>query len=608
VEKLPIKVYKVEFNSRFCYTFCEEFLDKEGDAMSYHKRKKRRGIPRGYVYIAAALLVMVLAVGGIAYIKKYAPTKEHMDLAEYFKTNYDNEAAVILNGEFKGSTEEDGHGLAIVKEGKPYLEVGFVKENIDDGYVYDSSEITLRYATDTQVYTAVVGNNDYTVDKSNESLGYPVVVAQDNTVYIATEYIDKLSDYQWEYHEGPNRITVNTVGFKSDIGIIKRKGQIRKLNGPKSPVLEDVTKGEQLYVLRDTGKWSYVVSEKGVCGYIKNRSFNIEGDISVDATNDRKYNHISVGDGICLMWHQVTSQAANGDIANVLASSPLVTVMSPTWFYLNDNNGGIASIASTNYVNTCHANNVQVWGLVSNLEDPNVDTTTVLNTTSARDNLVNNLIAQAITYGLDGINVDIEQLSGAAADGYIQFIKELSIKCEKNDIVLSVDNYVPTASSAIYNRSEQAKYADYVIIMGYDEHYSGSEEAGSVASLGWVEQGIKDTLTEVPAKRVILGIPLYCRVWEVAEDGSIDSTAYGMNAIQSYLKTNSVNTTWDDSLGQYYGEYTKGDKTYKIWVEDETSIEKKLILMGENKLAGGAFWKKGFDSTGIWNFMGKYLK
>ncbi|MBR5635768.1 MAG: glycosyl hydrolase family 18, partial [Pseudobutyrivibrio sp.] len=333
----------------------------------------------------------------------------------------------------------------------------------------------------------------------------------------------------------------------------------------------------------------------------------IAGNIEYNVDDERTYNHISIGNDISLLWHQVTSQAANGDIANVLANSGNVKVISPTWFYLNDNKGGIASIASSNYVSICHSNNVQVWGLVSNLENPDVDTTTVLNTTSARDTLVNNLIAQAITYGLDGINVDIEQLAAEAGDGYIQFIKELSIKCEKNDIILSVDNYVPTASSGVYNRKEQAKYADYVVIMGYDEHYGGSQEAGSVASLGWVEEGVKATLDEVPAEQVILGMPFYCRVWEINTEGNVSSTAYGMNAIQSYLRTNGVATAWDDSVGQFYGEYAKGDVTYKIWVEDETSIEEKLKVMDKYNLAGGAFWKKGFDTTGVWNIIAKYL-
>lgn len=576
--------------------------------MSNRRRRKRSIIPRGYVYIAVALIALVLVIGGIHYVRKYAPTKEHMELADYFSIEHDGEMAVILDGDYKKTSEEDAFGYALTKDGQPYLELGFVKEYLDDGYVYDGTEVTLRYATDTEIYTATVGSSDYTIDKSTNDLGHEAVVAQDGTVYIATDYLSLLTDYNYTVYDSPNRIFIDTVGTEKNMASVKRKSQIRKLNGPKSPVLEDVTKGESLYVIRDTGKWSFVISENGVMGYIKNKAFAKGETVAVQASlPTREYKHMSAGEDICLIWHQVTAQAANADISNVLASSGNIDVISPTWFYLNDNKGGIASIANTNYVNTCHAKGVKVWGLISNLEDQAVDTTTVLNTTSARDNLVNNLIAQAITYSLDGINVDIEQLSGEAADGYIQFIKELSIKCEKNDIVLSVDNYVPTASSAIYSRRDQANYADYVVIMGYDEHYAGSEEAGSVASLGWVAQGVKDTLEEVPAEQVILGIPLYCRVWEVASDGSVDSTAYGMNAIQGYLKTNGVNTSWDESLGQYYGEYNKGDVTYKIWVEDDTSIEKKLQLIDENKLAGGAFWKKGFDSTGIWNVIVKYL-
>ena len=573
-----------------------------------HRRKKKNKVPRGYVYIFTLFFVLMFVLGGAFYIKKYGSTKEHMALTDYFTINYENEAAVILDGEYKEVTEETPYGYAVVNDGTVYLELGFVKENLDDGYVYDPSEITLRYATESEVYTATVGSADYTIDKNNANLGHPVLVAQQDTVYIATDYLNLLTDFKSEYYSSPDRVFISKVGSTTNVATAKRKSQIRKLNGPKSPILEDVEKGEKLYVIRDTGKWSFVVSEKGVMGYIKNRAFNMSGTETVEAQlPNRTYNHFSAGSDISVLWHQVGSQAGNGDIGNVLSSSGKVTVMSPTWFHLNDNKGGISSIASSEYVNICHANNVQVWGLVSNLENGEVDTTTVLNTTSSRDNLVNNLVAQAITYGLDGINVDIEQLSKDARDGYIQFIRELSIKCEKNDIILSVDNYVPTASSAGYNRAEQAKYADYVIIMGYDEHYSGGEEAGSVASIGWVDQGVAATLEEVPAEQVILGMPFYCRVWEVAEDGSFKSTAYGMNSIQSYLRTNGITTTWDESVGQYYGESEKNGITYKIWVEDETSIEEKLKVMDNYNLAGAAFWKKGFDSTGVWNIIAKYM-
>lgn len=575
--------------------------------MKNRRRRKRYRIPRGYIYIASALAFLVVLIVGIYAIKKYAPTKEHMDLADYFQVYHENEAAVVLDGELL-DTELENNAYAIVSEGQVYLELGFVKDYLDDGYVYDSSEITLRYATDSEIYTATLGSSDYMIDKSNNSLGHPVLVAQDDTVFIAQDYLSLLTDFKLMYFDNPDRAIIMSVDTQTDSYKAKKKTQIRKLNGPKSPVLEDVTKGEHMYVIRDTGKWSFVISENGVMGYVKNNAIDYDATEVVNAQlPERTYNHISAGSDISVLWHQVTAQAANADIASVLASSNGVDVISPTWFYLNDNKGGIASIASTNYVSTCHAAGVQVWGLVSNLEDENVDTTTVLNTTSARDALVNNLIAQAITYGLDGINVDIEQLSAEAVDGYIQFIKELSIKCEKNDIILSVDNYVPTASSEGYNRAEQAKYADYVIIMGYDEHYSGSEEAGSVASIGWVEQGVKDTLEDVPAEQVILGMPFYCRVWEVAEDGEVSSTAYGMDAIQNYLTTNGIVASWDSTTGQNYGEKLDGNTTIKVWVEDETSLEEKLKVMDSYNLAGGAFWKKGFDNTTVWNIIAKYL-
>lgn len=572
------------------------------------RRKKRYRVPRGYIYIAAGVMLLAVLIVGIYAIKKYTPTKEHVELTEYFTLNHEAEAAVVLNSEYMEPAEDLAHGYAMVDSGKVYFELGFVKDYLDDGYVYDPSEITLRYATDTEIYTATLGNNSYLVDKSNNTMDNNIVIAKDDTVFILADYMKLLTDFQYTYFENPDRVVVESAGYKKQTATAKGKTQIRILNGPKSPILEDVTKGENITVVRDTGKWSFVVSENGVMGYMKNNKISAQKEVTVEATlPKRTYNHINTGKKISLLWHQVTSQAANSDVASVLADSGKVNVISPTWFHLSDNKGGIASIANSSYVSTCHAAGVQVWGLISNLEDASVDTTAVLNTTSARDALVNNLIAQAITYGLDGINIDIEQLAGAASDGYIQFIKELSIKCEKNDIILSVDNYVPTASSAGYNRNEQANYADYVIIMGYDEHYNGSEEAGSVASIGWVEQGVKDTLEEVPAEQVVLGMPFYCRVWEVAEDGSISSKAYGMDAVQTYLNTNGVSTTWDDATGQYYGEYVKENTTYKVWVEDEASLEEKLKVMDNYGLAGGAFWKKGFDNTAAWNVIAKYL-
>ena len=314
--------------------------------MSYtrhRKRKKRYRIPRGYIYIGVGLILLALLIIMIVAIKKYKPTKEHAELTDYFTYTYDNQAAVVLNCEYIEPLADEGHGYATINNGQVYLELGFVKEYIDDGYVYDPSEITLRYATDTEIYTANLGSNTYLIDKSNNSLSSNVVIAEDDAIYVSVEYLQLLTDFQYNYYPEPDRVFIETAGFEKQTATAKGKTQIRVLNGPKSPILEDVTKGEAITVVRDTGKWSFVVSENGVMGYMKNNKISDQTAQTVEATlPERTYNHISAGSDISLIWHQVTAQAANADIANVLSSSNGIDVISPTWFYLNDSKGGIA--------------------------------------------------------------------------------------------------------------------------------------------------------------------------------------------------------------------------------------------------------------------------
>ena len=300
----------------------------------------------------------------------------------------------------------------------------------------------------------------------------------------------------------------------------------------------------------------------------------------------------------------------------------------PSCYHRGRANGGLGSLASSDYVSYCHEHNVEVWALVSNfgakdqgLENPNL--TTILTHSSSRDNLVNNLISAAIQYNLDGINVDFESVDPAVGDAYIQFIRELSLKCANNNIVLSVDNYVPTEYTAFYNRAEQALFADYIIIMAYDEHYAGSEP-GSVASIGFVTEGIQNTLKSVPADQTILGMPFYARIWnltptdvqiESSEDEVIDSytnfdiSCYsaGMAEQRRLLNANGITPIWSEENGQYYAEYQNGGSTYQIWIEDNASIEEKLKVMNAFNLAGGAFWKLGLEESSVWDTIIKYI-
>ncbi len=569
------------------------------------RKSKKKSLPIGLL-VLLFMFIVVVAIGAVVLYQRYSPSKEHMGLDEYFILSDESQVAVIFNGSY---IEEDSSSnpLVLYKNNELYIEISWVKSNLDDGYVYDSTENTLRYATADEVITATLNSSSYYIDKQIYTASSDLVIYQSNDYYISVELLEKYSDFFYSFVEDPNRVMIETVGYTSQKAQLTKNVGLRRLAGIKSKILKDGTKGEEVTILEDYGKWSRVLTEDGVLCCVQNKYLEKTEETTREATMaERVYNHISFDGTIMLGWHQVTNTAANSDVASVLADSS-INVISPTWFYLNDNYGGIADLASLSYVSECHSQGVQVWALVSNLEDSTVDTTSVLNTTSSRDALVNNLISAAITYNLDGINIDMESLSSGAADGYIQFIRELSIKCEKNDIILSVDNYVPTEASAFYNRSVQADYADYVIIMGYDEHNSLSDEPGSVASITFVEEGVINTLAEVPAEQVILGMPFYTRVWTITSDG-FSCSSYGMDATVSFYSGYYAEPVWSEDSGQYYVQIDLEDVTYKVWLEEETSLSRKLEVMQNYNLAGAAFWKLGLESSSVWNTIELYAK
>ena len=258
-----------------------------------------------------------------------------------------------------------------------------------------------------------------------------------------------------------------------------------------------------------------------------------------------------------------------------------------------------------NYVTQAHQKGYKVWGLVDNFT-ADVSTTETLSQLASRQNIIKHLVQTAANIGMDGINVDFESLSEDAGPHFLEFLRELSIECHKNNLVLSVDNPVPEDFTSHYDRREQGLVVDYVVIMGYDEHYVGSD-AGSVASLPWVEQGVEDTLAEVPAQRTILAIPFYTRLWKTT-GGAVTSEAIGMTEAQNVLTENKVETVWDGSISQNYGEYEKDGSTYQIWMEDAQSIAEKVKLIPKYDLAGVAQWRLGFESNDIWSTISENLQ
>ncbi len=570
--------------------------------------------------VAVLSLIFIILVSIIVgkKIKQYVPNSEEQNLEEYFGITADDEIAIELNHSI---IEEK----ALLRNGEIYLDYNYVHDYLNDRFYWDTNENILLYTTSSDVIKAFADSKDFYTGRKKDSKSYKIVLVDVDKTYIALDYVAQYTDMEYEYIEEPGRVLVQTEWGTVKKVSVKRKTQLRVKNSVKSKILKELGKDETLIKLDSGKKWTKAATPDGLIGYVQNKRLGAETEeTQAHEFEEQTFTHEMRDYEICMAWHQVTVPEANNNIVSVLQNTKGINVISPTWFYLNDNDGNIANLASADYVKYCHDKGIEVWGLVSNLENQEVSTTEVLTHTSKRENLENQIIAADIQYDLDGINVDFEALEAAVGEGFIQFIRELSLKCDGNGIVLSVDNYVSSEYTKFYDREEQAVFADYLIVMAYDEHYAGSKESGSVASIGFVTKGADDILAEnVPSEQVILGMPFYTRVWaekpkesdgDDAESASDDyvpyelsSEACGMLSAQRLMEVNGAEKTWLEDMGQYYTEYVNNNITYKIWFEDVRSIEEKLKVMDSHEFAGAAFWKLGLEDSTVWDTVIKYI-
>ncbi|AKL94020.1 glycoside hydrolase, family 18 [Clostridium aceticum] len=316
-------------------------------------------------------------------------------------------------------------------------------------------------------------------------------------------------------------------------------------------------------------------------------------------------------ENIGLVWdyvYQVTRDRREEEKISAL------DIVSPTWFKLSKNDGAIENNGVLDYVKDAHEKGYKVWGLVTNDFDPHL-TNEFLADIEAQDNFIRQIVLYSSLYNLDGINIDFENIYYEDQDAFTEFVRILTEKLHQLNLTVSIDITIPSTSlnwSKVYDRQKLGEIVDYVAVMTYDEHWGSSPKSGSVASIGWVEKGIQATLDYIPPEKILLGLPFYTRLWEEEKqsEGSIkvSSRAYGMNAIASILEENNAVIQWDTTTGQYYSQYEKEEKTYKVWLEDQRSLALKASLIEKYQLAGFAAWRKDFEKEEVWDALQKIVK
>lgn len=570
--------------------------------MGAHMKKKILPV------VVAILLILLIGGGtlGKMLLDKYSYSREEADWNEFYQVSEADRSAIILQDEM---VEEQ----ALIRDGVCYFDLATVHKYMNEVFYADLSEGLLLYATPTEVIRTTLGDTSYITKEGTQNTGYVISFTEGDTVYVAADYVKMFTNYSYECFD--RHVQVYTEWGTRQVAQLKKDTAVRLRGGVKSPILTQAAKGDTLEILEQMETWSKVKTADSVIGYVENKrleEITEETETPVTDYQEPEYTSLTSDSKICLGWHSIGGVGGNDTLYSMVSGTKGMNVIAPTWFSLTDENGSMRSFGTANYVTTAHNMGLQVWGVVDNFNYANetgtsISTLNMLSSTTSRQNFIQNVADAAVSLGLDGINVDFEQLSSDCGPHYVEFIRELSIECRNRGLVLSIANYVPFNFNDYYRLDIQGQVADYVIIMGYDEHWHGSKDPGSVASISYVSSGLDRTLQEVPANKVVNALPFYTILWKT--DGTDVTDEYiTMNNEADFMSRTGVTAEWDEETCQNYAEWTSGSATYQIWLEDAESIAVKLNMMTTKNIGGVAVWRLGYGTQAAWELINAYLQ
>ena len=553
------------------------------------------------------VLVLIILIGAVAvglWLKeKYSYSNEVLDLQEYFQVK-NGERAILLGND---RLEEK----ALVENDVCYLTLSQVRRDLNEIFYVDEEEGLLLYTDAETTMEARMGETGYYTDGVKTDTPYVIYMQKGGKSYLALDFVKLFTNFEYRVYDYWMQLT--TSWDEKNMIVASGETKLRQKGGIKSPILADVSEGDELEILERMTDWCKVKTADSLIGYVENKMLGEEfrrTPVPVTDYVEPEYTNISLDKKVSLGWHSVGGIGGNASLDNMVAGTKGLNVIAPTWFSLIDSEGGMRSFGETSYVDRAHQLGLQVWGV---LDDFNYELETgtpiscysVLSSTSNRRKLEQTVIDEALRLGLDGINLDFEQLSEECGVHYAQFLRELSVLCRKNRLILSADNKVPYHYNEYQCLDVQSVAADYVIIMGYDEHWHKSGNPGSVASIDYVTGGLEKTLEKVPANKVINGLPLYTLVWKI-DGATVTDEILSIANTPAFLQRINKKPEWDNAACQNYLEWTSGNATYKVWLEDAESIRMKLNVMIANKIGGAAVWRLGYGTPAIWELINAF--
>ncbi|MDD3303739.1 MAG: glycosyl hydrolase family 18 protein [Clostridia bacterium] len=499
-----------------------------------------------------------------------------------------------INADYKPFV--DGDGI--------YVSVDTIKKLIDENIYYDKVATKIIVTTHDDVVKLKVGekkiskNFEYS-DIQNEAR------LKDNAPYVDINLLKELYHINVEYNEETSTISIDNTET-SDIAVKYNNVNVYEKLDTKSEVLQILNQENKVTVYTESlkhNRWYKIKTDTGIIGYIA------KNNVDVPTTNDnntgKNNTENTAKEKITMFWQYGSNLTTLG---NKIEG---VDVVSPTWYELKNSGGDINSEYSKSYFDKAKANGYEIWPIITNGIDSASytadDTSKMLNSEYTREKFIKNLVKLLKEHKVEGINMDFEAMKTDDKDLYTQLIREMAPILRKENIKLSVDMYFV----AYIDRKRVGAASDYIILMGYDQRGAWSSEAGSIAEASWVEKNIESLLNDskVPSDKIILGVPFYTRHWTVKAGLEKPTTkVYTMQDCLDFIKEYNLTPVWDQDAGQNYAEYTKGNVTYKLWMEDKDSIKRRVETVNKYNLAGITGWRKGLETSDIWNVIKENLK
>ena len=536
------------------------------------------------------ILLLVLVVIGFIVVKAEVFIKEKTDGKINLIINNNNVTSRLKN-EVK------------IDDGIIYVSMDDIK-NFFDKYIYiedETNEIVTTY--DDKIASIGFESNKLTLNGSTKKISAHALKDND-IVYMPISEMQEVYNIELKNIEDTKVITIDSLDREQINAGTKSKISLRSKGRFFSTIVDKVQKGETV-ILVDNGQdsgWAKIRTQKGKVGYVKANKLT-----DITTIREAKERTKQITGKVDMFWDYYSQYVKAPDRTGQTIDG--VNVVSPSFFYLDKNDGtlkdnvGDAGIA---YINWAHSNGYKVWPMISNAEAGIKITSTILNSYSKRQELIESIVQKCAQYDIDGINVDFENMYEADKDKYSRFIIELMPRMLEMGIVTSVDVTAPDGDpnwSLCFDRNVLGDVADYLIFMAYDQYGTSSTKPGTTAGLNWVETSLKKIIDydQVDTQKIILGMPFYTRQWTVTADGQIkDRTVVSMMNIKI---PNNVEKQWDDTLKQYYIEYASGKNTIKMWIEDGTSIKEKVSLVSKYNLGGTSCWRKDMETSNVWTII-----